>query len=71
MVNSQTKKFNKLIPHKLSGDNQIKSLIIANCLMARNSNESFINCIVICNEKWVDCGSSGQLVESVELGGTV
>lgn len=44
----------KLIPHKLSHDNKIIRLTIGNSLLARNTNQSSIDCIVTCDENDYD-----------------
>lgn len=48
----------KLIQHKLSDDNKIRCLTNVNSLSARNANESFIDLVLTCEEKWLDCDNS-------------
>lgn len=48
-------------------------LTIGNCILIHNTNEAFIDRIVICDEKLVDYNSPrfGQWVEDGKSGGTV
>lgn len=48
------KNLNKWVPYILSEDNKVKLLVIANSLLACNTNEPFIDCFITCDEQWIN-----------------
>ena len=54
------KKLDKWIPHKLTGENKLARLSIANSLIAPNRNDPFNDRIVTCDDKWVNDDNSRQ-----------
>lgn len=68
------KKLDKWVPHKLTEENKITRLTIANSLIARNKAEPIIDRIITCDEKWIEYDNSrrsGQWVERGKPGGTM
>lgn len=61
-VRNSDKKLDKWVPHKLNE--------IANSFLPLKANELFINRIVACIEKWVNCGQSRWSRQLIEAGGT-
>jgi len=62
------KKLDKWTPHKLTERNKIIHLAIVNSLINRNRNDTFIDRIVTCDEKWIDYNNSSRSGKWVTIG---